>query len=94
MSSNRIDASFIYKVHWEILKGEDSYHSSCNWCQLNIQLTMGTLASGIGSTNMYQLISFLDIKTTKALSKRFMGNMESSIGVDMRKVATDSMLVD
>ena len=55
---------------------------------------MGTLASGIGSTNMTQLLSFLDIKTAKALSKRCMDNMESSIGVDMRKVATDSMLVD
>ena len=53
---------------------------------------MGTLASGIGSTNMSQLLSFLDIKNTKSLSKSAMGNIESSIGVDIRKVATDSML--
>ena len=74
------------------IKGEDSYHSSCNWFQLNIQLAMGTLASGIGSTNMSQLLSFLDIQNTKSLSKRFMSNMEKSIGNDLRKVATDSML--
>ena len=54
---------------------------------------MGTLASGIGSINMSQLLSFLDIKNTKSLSKRFMGNMESSIRVDLRKVATDSILL-
>ena len=54
---------------------------------------MGTLASGIDSTNMSQLLSFLDIKNTKSLSKMFMGNMESSIGINLRIVATDSMLV-
>ena len=53
---------------------------------------MGTLVSGIGSTNMFQLISFLYKKDTKSLSKRFMGNMKLSIGIDLRKVATDSML--
>ena len=53
---------------------------------------MGTLASGIGSTNMPQLLSFLDIKNTKSLSLRFMRNMEKSIGNDLRKVATDSIL--
>ena len=74
------------------LKGEGSYHSSCNWFQLNIQLAMETLASGIGSTNMSQLLSFLDIKNTKSLSLRFMRNMEKSIGNDLRKVATDLIL--
>ena len=53
---------------------------------------MGTLASDIGSTNMSQLLSFRDIKNTKSLSKRFMGKIESSIEVDLRKVATASML--
>jgi len=57
-----------------------------------MQLAMGTLASGIGSTNMPQLLSFLDIKNTKSLSLRFMRNMEKSIGNDLRKVATDSIL--
>ena len=53
---------------------------------------MGTLASGIGSTNMPQLLSFLDIKNTKSLSLRFMRNMEKIIDNDLRKVATDSIL--
>ena len=44
------------------LKGEDSYHGSYNWLQLNIQLAMETLASGIGSIDTSQLLSFLDIK--------------------------------
>ena len=41
---------------------------------------------------MSQLLSFLDIRNTKSLSLRFMRNMEKSIGNDLRKVATDSML--
>ena len=53
---------------------------------------MRTLASGIGSINMSQLLYFLYIKNTKSLSKRRMGSMESSIGIDLRKVATDLML--
>ena len=53
---------------------------------------MGTIASGIGSTNMSQLLSFLDIRNTKSLSLIFMRNMDKSIGNDLRKVATDSML--
>ena len=57
-----------------------------------MQLAMGTLASGIGSTNMPQLLSFLDIKNTKSLSQRFMRNMEKSIGNDLRKDATDAIL--
>ena len=74
------------------IKGEDSYHSSCNWFQLDIQLAIGTLASGIGSANISQLLSFLDIRNTKSRSLRFMRNMEKSIGNDLRIVATDSML--
>ena len=53
---------------------------------------MGTLASGIGSANMSQLLSYLDIKNTKSLSLRFMRNMEKIIDNDLRKVATDSIL--
>ena len=76
MSSNRFDITFRNKVHWKNLKGEGSYHSSCISFQLNIQLAMGTLASGIDSTNLIQLLSFLDIKNTKSLSLRFMRNMK------------------
>ena len=53
---------------------------------------MGTLVSGIDSTNMSQLLSFLDRRNTKSLSLRFMRNIEKIIGNDLRKVATDSML--
>ena len=52
---------------------------------------MGILSSGIESTNMDQLLFFLDQNNTRSLSKKRMGNMEWSVGSDIKKVATDSL---
>ena len=56
-----------------------------------MQLALGTLASGVGSANMNRLLSFLNLQNARFLNKRFIRNMKSSIGSNLRKVATDSM---
>ena len=52
---------------------------------------MGTFASGIGASNMDQLLSFMDIPNAKSLHQRFFKNMDTTIGKHLRKVAVKSM---
>ena len=52
---------------------------------------METFASGIGASNMAQLLSFMGIPDAKSLHQIFFKNMETTIGKHLRKVAVKSM---
>ena len=49
------------------IRGNTSYHTASYCFDLNIKLVMGTFASGIGASNMDQLLSFMDIPNAKSL---------------------------
>ena len=49
------------------------------------------MASGIGRSNMEQLLSFLDITNYKLLNGRFFRKIELSIGPTLRNITKDSM---
>ena len=49
------------------------------------------MASEIGTRNMAQLLSFLDLPNCKTLNDRFFKNMEQTIGSTLRKVVVESM---
>ena len=49
------------------------------------------MASGIGPSNMTQLLSFLDILSCKSLHGRVFRNIELADGSSLRKIATESM---
>ena len=49
------------------------------------------MASGIGPSNMAQLLSFLDINNCQGLNGRFFKNIEVTIGSTLRKITDDSM---
>ena len=61
------------------IRGNPSYHTASHWFDLNLKLAMGTFASGIGASNMAQLLSFMDIPNAKSLHQRFFKNMETTI---------------
>ena len=52
---------------------------------------MGAFESGIGVSNMTQLLSFIDIPNVKTRHQRFFKNMETAIGKYLRKLAVKSM---
>ena len=52
---------------------------------------MGTFASGIGASNMAQLLSFMDIPNAKSIHQRFFKNIETTIVKHLRKIAVKSM---
>ena len=52
------------------------------------------MASGIGPSNMSQLLSFLDIPSCKLLYGRFFRNIELTVGSSLQKIATESIQDD
>ena len=62
-----------------------------SWYDLNLRLTIGTLASGSSGANMSELFSFLGFPHAKGLHKRVFPVYESKIGFSLRKVAKESM---
>ena len=62
-----------------------------NSYSFNLKLVLGTMASGIGPSNMSQLLSFLDIPSCKLLYGRFFRNIELTVGSSLQKIATESM---
>ena len=54
-------------------------------------MTLGAIASGIGPTNLAQLLSFIDLPNVKAVNGRFFRNMELIVGTSLRSVGTKAM---
>ena len=49
------------------------------------------MASGIGPSNMSQLLSFLDIPQCQSLHGSFFRNIELTVGSSLRKIVIDSI---
>ena len=64
--STKVPSTFQGKT----LKGEYTSQNNSNWCQLNLKLVLGTMASGIGPSYMAQILSFLDINYCQSLNGR------------------------
>ena len=62
------------------LTGKLNDHRRSNSYSLNLKLVLGTMASGIGPSNMSQLLSFLDIPSCKSLHGIFFRNIELTVG--------------
>ena len=73
------------------MKGEYNFQINSNWYELNLNLTLGTIASGIGPSNMAYISSFLSIKNYQNLKGRFFKNMELTIGAILRKIVNESI---
>ena len=77
------------KFNGKSLKGDSQHKKISNWYELNLKLVLGTMASGIGSSNMAQLLSFLDLPNCKTLNRKFFKNTELTIGLILKKVALE-----
>ena len=73
------------------VKGELASHKKSYDYQLNIKLSLGAIASGIGRTNLAQLLTFLDLPNVKAVNGRFFRNKELIVGTILRQVGTKAM---
>ena len=49
------------------------------------------MASGIGPSNLSQLLSFIDLPNCKTFDSKFFNNMELTVGSTLRKVFAESM---
>ena len=73
------------------LTGKLNDNRRSNSYSVNLKLVLGTMASGIGPSNISQILSFLDIPSCKLLHGRFFRNIELKVGSSLRKIATESM---
>ena len=73
------------------MQGTVSQRKNSSWYDFNLKSTLGTLASGIGSSNMSESFSFLGIPKAKTLHKRLFPVCEFSIGASLRKVASETI---
>ena len=53
-----------------IIQGTVSWRENSSWYDLNLKLTLWTLASGLGAANVSELIYFLSIPQAKTFHKR------------------------
>ena len=72
------------------LKGEYTSQKNSNWYQLNLKLVLDTMASGIGTSDMAQLLSFLDINNCKAWIEDSL-NCWGNNWINVEKKTDDSM---
>ena len=73
------------------MQGEISQRKNSSWYDLNLKLSLGTLASVLGTSNMSELFSFLGIPKTKKFHKRLFPICEFRIGSSLRKIASEAM---
>ena len=73
------------------MQDKDQFQKNTNWYELNLKLGLGTMASGIGPSNLSQLLSFIDLPNCKTFDSKFFNNMELTVGSTLRKVSTESM---
>ena len=73
------------------MKGKYTLHKKSHRYQLNVKLTLGAIASGIGPTNLAQLLLFIDLPNVKTVNGRFFRNMELIVEPILRKVGAKAM---
>ena len=73
------------------MQGTVSQRKNSSWYDLNLKLSLGTLASFLGSSNMSELFSFLLIPKAKTFHKRLFPICEFRIGASLRKVVSEIM---
>ena len=73
------------------MQGTVSQRKNSSWYDLNLKLTLGTLASGLCSFNMSELFSFLSIPKAKSFHKRLFPVCEFRIGASLRKFESEIM---
>ena len=79
------------KFKGKTLQVKEQFQKNYNWYELNLKLGLGTTASGIGPSNLSQLLSFIDLPNCKTFDSTFFNNMELTVGSTIRKVSTKSM---
>ena len=71
--------------------GQSTKRENCSWHSLNIQLVLGTLATGLGPADLPPLLSFLGLPHLRSFSNLQYRRIESLIGFHIRRIADESM---
>ena len=66
-------------------------NENCSWYATNVKLVLGTLAAGMGPSDISCLFSFLGLPNLQSFCKTQFKRIEGLIGKYLRKVAADSM---
>ena len=79
------------RFHGENYDGKASKHENCSWYASNVKLVLGTLASGMGASDMSSFVSFLGLPNVQSFSRTQFHRIELRIGKFLREVAETSM---
>ena len=72
------------------MQGKNGQKKNISWYDLNLKLCLGTLASGLGSSNM-SFFFFLGLPKAKIFHQRLFLICEFRIGASIRKIACEAM---
>ena len=79
------------KYAWSRYNGVPTKKKNCSWFVTNLRLVIGTLAAGIGPSDVACLFSFLGLPKLHSFSKKVHQRIELLIGKELRDVADVSM---
>ena len=79
------------KFHGSGYSGLSHSTENCSWFATNVKLVLGTLASGMGASDVSCFLSFLGLPNLHSFSRTQHKKIEGLIGKTLRQVAVDSM---
>ena len=71
--------------------GTTRFTENCSWYASNFKLVLGTLATGLGPSDIPSLFSFVGLPKLTSFCKRQYTRLESLIGKHLRETANESM---
>ena len=83
--------SNLTKYHKTNYKGDKCSNENCSWYDINLRLVLGTLASGLGPSDISTLLAFMGLPNLSSFSRTQFRRIEMLLGKDLRFVGNDSM---
>ena len=81
----------ISRYHGTNYNGTKGNNENCSWYTSNLNLVLGTLASGLGASDVSTFVSYLGLPNLQSFSRTQFHRIELLIGKFLRIVANESM---
>ena len=98
LSIRCLDSNKVTKVkqntssfHGYSYQGKPCKNENSSWYDTNLRLVLGTLASGLGPSDICTLLAFMGLPNVNSFSRKQFRQIESLIGKHLRQIGDDSM---
>ena len=87
----KVEMKYSRKFQGKGYNGEATNRENCSWHEINIKVVLGTIAAGIGPSDMQTLLTFLDIPVPKSFPYVTFSKLENLIGKTFKQIRDESM---